>query len=678
MKHGSMNNNIYVCDKFFFLIVIITGQIERTPKKDDILPDLLQELTTKMSFTPNTHRTIQLNPHTSSSVPVKSDGNGFLGLFATLSNDPAAAISSATKAPLYLGNIDMEELKKFHDFQEVQDSNSQIAQYLKLKNLLTATKQNLENKKKSSRKTIMNKLLQNRRLDVDDSEDQVNPLQMLVQYGDDSEDKINALQMLVKSNIKDSLQNQHQYLSGTKSDLSKSHMAYAIPSAGNLNIYNSQVEKPGPPVAAGQLQNLPFLLTDPSPYHHQHSQSIMINPGANVDITSMQSNTPNPVNNDIHSTLPFLDVQPQKNLYSTSHKNHPLVLANYNNNNYQMKGSVQSIPINNPEHVHMKQNPVSTGFQYPKNTLNSQNMYGTSFVTPISHIQHNLAPKLNNYPVSSSDSGSTSFSSGQGFYNFVTQKPQMNSAYSNTLKRAQEEQRQLEAQLAQLKQVEQNLKQNKYGVGSSPINPAIQNENIRSQFPKSLSGFPMNFEDMLSTGLKLAEQSNKNSLQNQNLAELIHPRNSNNSPQTSWGSVPISPSNVNTASMSQDLYPNQIHSTDDFNFNPSQRIPQENLMQSNIVQSKMSENSLETNKIESNSIKSDKIHIIGPNCYLMSNTGFKLVGKAPNCIPTDTKDNHKFKSLLKKQRNHGRSGSIWDSISSIPLVNKFTRTLGIK
>ena len=154
MKHGSMNNNIYVCDKFFLLIIVITGQIERTPKKDDILPDLLQELTTKMSFTPNTHRTIQLNPHTSSSVPVKSDGNGFLGLFATLSNDPAAALSSATKAPLYLGNIDMEELKKFHDFQEVQDSNSQIAQYLKLKNLLTATKQNLENKKKSSRKTI--------------------------------------------------------------------------------------------------------------------------------------------------------------------------------------------------------------------------------------------------------------------------------------------------------------------------------------------------------------------------------------------------------------------------------------------------------------------------------------------------------------------------------------------
>ena len=257
-----------------------------------------------------------------------------------------------------------------------------------------------------------------------------------------------------------------------------------------------------------------------------------------------------------------------------------------------------------------------------------------------------------------------------------------NNALGEQLQRAQEEQRHLEAQLAQLKQVEQNLKLNKYGVSSSPINnnPATQNINIRSQFPKSLSGFPMNFEDMLSTGLKLAEQSSKNSLQNQNVAELIHPRTSNNSPQPSWGSVPISPSNVNTPSMSQDpKNPNQIHSTDDFNFNPSQRIPTQNMMpQSTIGQSKMSENSLENYKIESNSIQSDKIHIIGPNCYLMSNSGFKLVGKAPNCVPMDAEDKNNFKSLLKKQRNHGRSGSIWDSISSIPLVNKFARSFGIK
>ena len=175
--------------------ITIAGQIERTPKKDDILPDLLQELTTKMTFTPNTHRTIQLNPHTSSSVPVKSGGNGFLGLFATLSNNPDTAISS-TSAPLYLGDIDMEELKKFQNFQEVQNSNSDVAKYLKIKDLLESlgSKQSLEERKKASRQKIMDKLLQNRRLSVED----------------DSDEKINALQMLVRSNIDTSLQTQHQ------------------------------------------------------------------------------------------------------------------------------------------------------------------------------------------------------------------------------------------------------------------------------------------------------------------------------------------------------------------------------------------------------------------------------------------------------------------------------------
>ena len=81
-----------------------------------------------MTFTPNTHRTIQLNPHTSSSVPVKSGGNGFLGLFAT---NGQKDILSSTNAPLYIGDIDMEELKKFHNFDQVQNSNSKVATYLK-------------------------------------------------------------------------------------------------------------------------------------------------------------------------------------------------------------------------------------------------------------------------------------------------------------------------------------------------------------------------------------------------------------------------------------------------------------------------------------------------------------------------------------------------------------------
>ena len=93
---------------------IISGQIERTPKQEEKLQDLIHELTTRTSFSPNTHRTIQLNPHTSSSVPVKGSqtGDGFLGLFATLSNK-AGGVQDTTTTPLYIGNIDLKASQRF-------------------------------------------------------------------------------------------------------------------------------------------------------------------------------------------------------------------------------------------------------------------------------------------------------------------------------------------------------------------------------------------------------------------------------------------------------------------------------------------------------------------------------------------------------------------------------------
>ena len=99
---------------------VLAGQIERTPKEDSPLQDLIHELTTRTSFTPNTHRTIQLNPHTS--LPVKGDkalsgdSKGFLGLFATLSSKGESA-QDTTSTPLYLGDIDLKELQKFQEFQ---------------------------------------------------------------------------------------------------------------------------------------------------------------------------------------------------------------------------------------------------------------------------------------------------------------------------------------------------------------------------------------------------------------------------------------------------------------------------------------------------------------------------------------------------------------------------------
>ena len=79
-----------------------------------------------------------------------------------------------------------------------------------------------------------------------------------------------------------------------------------------------------------------------------------------------------------------------------------------------------------------------------------------------------------------------------------------------------------------------------------------------------------------------------------------------------------------------------------------------------------------------NSIDSEQIHIIGPNCYIMSKSGFKYVGKAPNCDAVDIKKKLKEKGERRDGGQNGRSGSIWDSIKSMPLVNKFAKSFGIK
>ena len=633
------------------LIQLISGQIERTPKKEDILPDLLHELTTKMTFTPNTHRTIQLNPHTSSSVPVKSDGNGFLGLFATLSNGQKDILSS-TNAPLYIGDIDMDELKKFHNFDEVQNSNSNVAKYLKLKNLLDSTKKQLRKKKTLSHsQASRNQLLQNRRLSIEE----------------DPDDKISALQILVKNNIQESLRSQ----TGTGQMSAK----YLVPHADNLNTYNSQVEKPGP--ISDQLQNLPFLMQDPNQY-----QSVMINPAANVDTRSLQSHTQNPLNNDMHSTLPFLD-----NSLPAS-PNPPLVLASLFNKDYLTPGAVypaapalksvnQNIHTQSPS---MQNSPVLT-YPSPKQALNLNNLYGTSFVMP-SNPQLSITNRIDSFPQSylQPDGRPTSLSSADSY-------SQTQSDLGSKLMMAEDEQRSLAAQLAQLKQLEQNLKQNKY----QPVNQVQSflpepKPTVSSVLTKSLSSFPMNFEDMLSTGLKLAEQSShktqnlqhsshnmqslqhsrKNlqhsspSLQSQSVGQMIQPRSS---PQSAWSSGPMP---------SVSHYSDNNRQTD---FNPSKQISQK------VVGSKPGYNmgqDKQLDEVHQNSIDSEQIHIIGPNCYIMSKNGFKYVGKAPNCDTVDKKKNIKEKGERRDRRQNGRSGSIWDSIKSMPLVNKFAKSFGIK
>ena len=67
-----------------------------------------------------------------------------------------------------------------------------------------------------------------------------------------------------------------------------------------------------------------------------------------------------------------------------------------------------------------------------------------------------------------------------------------------------------------------------------------------------------------------------------------------------------------------------------------------------------------------NTVDSDQIHIIGPNCYVMTGSGFKLVGASELC-----------REEKASMRRTGPS-SIWDSLTSLPIVNTFAKTLGMR
>ena len=74
--------------------------------------------------------------------------------------------------------------------------------------------------------------------------------------------------------------------------------------------------------------------------------------------------------------------------------------------------------------------------------------------------------------------------------------------------------------------------------------------------------------------------------------------------------------------------------------------------------SNMAENPLD----EHNSLKTNSVHVFGQNCYIMTESGFELLGPARKCVK-DRKSNPR---------------SIWDSLSSIPILNTFARTIGFE
>ena len=195
----------------------------------------------------------------------------------------------------------------------------------------------------------------------------------------------------------------------------------------------------------------------------------------------------------------------------------------------------------------------------------------------------------------------------------------------------------------------------------------------------------MNFEDMINTGLSLAKQKKENSFQNPNShsSSAINPRNSNPSSQMTWNSQQFPQTNLNRQdfskfqsgsqfSNSQSIYSN--NNQQKTNFNPSKLISQ-NTLESKLSRERLHDNFLGNKDISSNAIDTDQIHIIGPNCYVMTEVGFKAIGKAPNCTPTSSSGISDKKTKFKKSL--GNSGSIWDSLTSIPLVNNFAKTIGI-
>ena len=107
-------------------------------------------------------------------------------------------------------------------------------------------------------------------------------------------------------------------------------------------------------------------------------------------------------------------------------------------------------------------------------------------------------------------------------------------------------------------------------------------------------------------------------------------------------------------------YPNQLTS------NPNQLISYPNQLISNpnqLISSKSQNRNVKNPpKPEATMASPDSFHVLGPNCYIKTETEFKLIGPASLCIK-DRKSNSK---------------SIWDSLTSIPILNTFAKTIGFE
>ena len=582
--------------------------------QDDFI--VVEDVTTKRTFNPSTHRSIRINP-TTAIIDHSKDGaanpDGFLGLFATVN----AKEEMTSTTPKYLGTLDLEDLEKFQQFQRRSNGDPQ-----QLKAFLSQMSSNQGFSKRMSRGHDENESGEKKPRRKEKKRVSVS------QPVDDPDKKIEALQVLVTSNIQNSLAERRRQYLAQKSTPSPGGIHQVIHTGGLTR--QEQVEKP-PEYNAGP--GLPFLVQEPAPSlpflpaNQQQAQEFNYVPPNKANQNFVHLATPSP---PIYGpTLPAATYSFTAADSGTFQAGQNLPLSSI------FSGSQNTFPAVdiNRQLAEARQEKAELQKRLDMFLGNQQNQpsvkVGSNFVTP----NINIGQSLNNFVT-------PGFSPVQYQNSFVTPSPIIDQG--NNFVQSYSPQNHFALSDAESKQP-----QYRFGSqGSSKDFDMTSTFNSRGDYPRSLNfGLPMNFEDMMNTGLSLAKQS-------QRLKEKV-PRSPTSPPATL---APLK-SGVQSWKMQQ---------TDGNRIDPAGTKTQKSRSKERFQDFRPSKKTSQHKKPSVNTVDSSQIHIIGPNCYVMTNSGFKLVGEAELC--------REGKTMV---RRTGPS-SIWDSLKSLPIVNTFAKTLGMR
>ena len=581
--------------------------------------------------------------------------NGFLGLFATMNSKKEVIPTSTT--PKYLGTLDLDDLSKFQMFQQKTNGDPQ-----ELKNFLAKVNSNKGFSKRMSRDHTATEAPK-RKVHKRAKKGLTKPMT-------EDEKNIEALQVLVTSNIQNSLaERRRQYLAQKSAPL---------PPHGNIHT-QEQVEKP--PQYNSPPSGLPFLVQDtpavprtqsglpflapPSNQAHRTFQAqqapalsnFIFNPQSSQAMNQGQNfvllqnmNTPPPVL--YGPTLPpsysftaadkvDLGSQNQPNMFQTNpqigsgrSKDPGLVRVSMADISRQLKMNrmKEEQAMLQKQINQLESKPLQNSYNQPQSSFNIGNLQSSVYGSGKVANSNFVTPSLN---------------IGQPQGSFVTPRTTFEQAHNNYL-HSSPLQNTFKPQHSEMIKPQLSFGQTEYNSPRSGVdtNQAFS-QNSRISYPRAMNfGLPMNFEDMMNTGLKLAKQSRK-----------YHHEVVQAAPPTP---VTVSPQAWRSGQNDHETYINRQPVKSSPNFSPSKPHPSRT--------SRNKERELKGQSI--NVINSDQIHIIGPNCYVMTKSGFKLMGKAPKCQPE--------RPGGPPQGGSPATSSIWDSLTSIPIVDRFAKTLGMR